>query len=198
MGCGKSGSCTAIAVPRLLTFDGWIGDFLTTTITKSPIALSNTRIRVPAFPESFGIDAGSRFHICLHDSSWPPISMPAERNRLLVWSLAGCCRVPGHIHGVEGVESGNPFGSSQVSGTHQIGLMQVSWIRKVDGRGHIDVNGKTYFIRRRLSGQYVIATLFTHRQRLVIKQESKRIKSFPFPIQESKIIPLLSFIKGRS
>jgi hypothetical protein len=45
---------------------------------------------------------------------------------------------------------------------------KVSWIRKVDGRGHIDVNGKTYFIRRRLSGQYVIATLFTHRQRLVI------------------------------
>ncbi len=75
---------------------------------------------------------------------------------------------------------------------------KVSWIRKVDGRGHIDVNGKTYFIRRRLSGQYLIATLFTHRQRLVIKQESKRIKSFPFPIQESRIIPLLSFIKGRS
>ena len=76
MGCGKSASCTAIAVPHLLTFDGWIGGFLTTTITKNLIALSNTRIRVPAFPESFGIDAGSNFHICLHDSSCPPISMP--------------------------------------------------------------------------------------------------------------------------
>ncbi len=75
---------------------------------------------------------------------------------------------------------------------------KVSWIRKVDGRGRIEVNGKAYFIRRRLSGQYVVATLFTHRQRLVIKQESKRIKSFPFPIQESRIFPLLSFIKGRS
>ena len=46
---------------------------------------------------------------------------------------------------------------------------KVSWTRKVDGRGRIEVNGKAYFIRRRLSGQYVVATLFTHRQRLVIK-----------------------------
>lgn len=75
---------------------------------------------------------------------------------------------------------------------------KVSWIRKVDGRGHIDVNGKTYFIRRRLSGQYVMATLFTHRQTLVIKRGNGRIKSFPFPIHESRISPLLSFGTARS
>ncbi len=98
MGCGKSGSCTAIAVPRLLTFDGWIGDFLTTTITKNPIALSYTRIRVPAFPGSFGIGAGSNFHICLHDSSWPPISMP-RRSLNSQWPKG---RSPGFARWMEG------------------------------------------------------------------------------------------------
>ena len=75
---------------------------------------------------------------------------------------------------------------------------KVAWIRKVDGRGHIDVNGKTYFIRRRLSGQYVMATLFTHRQTLVIKRDNERIKSFTFPIHESRISPLFSFGTARS
>ncbi|MBI5188575.1 MAG: helix-turn-helix domain-containing protein, partial [Nitrospirae bacterium] len=48
---------------------------------------------------------------------------------------------------------------------------KVSFIRKIDSHGKIEVNGSTYFIKRRLEGQYVIATIFAHRKRLVVKQE---------------------------
>lgn len=75
---------------------------------------------------------------------------------------------------------------------------RVSFIRKVDPHGKIEVNGSTYFIRRKLEGQYVIATIFTHRKRLVVKQDNKIIKSFPFPIDGSIIVPLLPVTKGKT
>ena len=59
---------------------------------------------------------------------------------------------------------------------------KVSFIRKVDSHGRIDVNGFSYFIRRKLERQYVVATIFTHRKKLVVKHENKIIKSFAFPI----------------
>jgi transposase len=74
---------------------------------------------------------------------------------------------------------------------------RVSWIRKVDGSGYIEVNGNSYFIRRALAGQYVVATLFTHRQNLVIKQQGRRTKSYKFPILEPRITPLVPFPKGK-
>ncbi len=73
---------------------------------------------------------------------------------------------------------------------------RVSWIRKVDGSGYIEVNGNSYFIRRAFAGQYVVTTLFPHRQSLVIKQQGRRIKSFEFPISEPRIAPLVQFSKG--
>jgi transposase len=73
-----------------------------------------------------------------------------------------------------------------------------SVIRKVDSDGRIDVNGSTYFIRRRLEGQYVIATIFTHRKRLVVKQEHKIIKSFSFPIKGHIISPLLTIARRKT
>jgi putative transposase len=73
---------------------------------------------------------------------------------------------------------------------------KVSFIRKVDSRGKIEVNGATYFIRRKLEGQYVVATLFTHRKRLVVKQD-KIIKSFSFPIKGHVIAPLLPYTKSK-
>ena len=72
---------------------------------------------------------------------------------------------------------------------------RVSFIRKVDAHGRIEVNGVTYFIRRKLEGQYAIATIFTHRKRLVVKQDNKIIKSFPFPIKEK---PVLSLFHSRT
>jgi hypothetical protein len=68
---------------------------------------------------------------------------------------------------------------------------KASFIRKVDSHGKIEVNGSTYFIRRKLEGQYVIATIFTHRRRLVVKQENKIIKSFSFPIKGHIVDPIL-------
>lgn len=73
-----------------------------------------------------------------------------------------------------------------------------SFIRKVGSDGRIDVNGSTYFIRRRLEGQYVIATIFTHRKRLVVKQENKIIKSFSFPIKGHILSPLFTITKRKT
>jgi len=61
---------------------------------------------------------------------------------------------------------------------------KVSFIRKVNSHGRIDVNGFSYFIRRRLERQYVVSTIFTYRKKLVVKHENKIIKSFAFPIKD--------------
>ncbi len=66
---------------------------------------------------------------------------------------------------------------------------KVSFIRKVDSHGRIEVNGFSYFIRRKLERQYVIATIFTHRKKLVVKHENKIIKSFAFPIKGHVVDP---------
>jgi len=68
---------------------------------------------------------------------------------------------------------------------------KVSFIRKVDSHGRIEANGSTYFIRKKLEGQYVVVTLFTCRKKLVVKHEKKIIKSFSFPIQGRVVAPLL-------
>jgi transposase len=70
---------------------------------------------------------------------------------------------------------------------------RISFVRKVDSHGRIEVNGFPYFIRRKLEGQYVIATIFTCRRKLVVKQDNKFIKSFPFPIKDHIVAPLLSY-----
>jgi len=75
---------------------------------------------------------------------------------------------------------------------------RVSFIRKVNPHGKIEVNGSTYFIRRKLEGQYVIATIFTHRKRLVVKQDNKIIKSFSFPVKSHIIVPLLPITKKKT
>lgn len=75
---------------------------------------------------------------------------------------------------------------------------KVSFIRKVDSHGKIEVNGATYFIRRKLEGQYVVASIFTHRKRLVVKQGNKIIKSFSFPIKGHIVSPLLPHAKRKS
>ena len=69
---------------------------------------------------------------------------------------------------------------------------KASFVRRVDSHGRIEVNGTSYFIRRKLEGQYVVATLFIHRKKLVVKQDNKVIKSFSFPLQGHSIPPLLS------
>jgi len=75
---------------------------------------------------------------------------------------------------------------------------KLSFIRKVDPHGKIEVNGLTYFTGKKFEGQYVIATIFTHRKRLFVKQENKIIKSFSFPIKGHIVVPLLSIAKGKT
>jgi lipopolysaccharide biosynthesis glycosyltransferase len=73
-----------------------------------------------------------------------------------------------------------------------------SFIRKVDSHGKIEVNGSTYFIKRRLEGQYVAATIFTYRKRLVVKQENKIVKSSSFPIKGHIVDPLLPITRRKT
>ncbi|MEW6569613.1 MAG: helix-turn-helix domain-containing protein [Nitrospirota bacterium] len=75
---------------------------------------------------------------------------------------------------------------------------KVSFIRKINPYGRIEVNGSTYFVRRKLEGQYVIATIITHKRRLVVKQENKIIKSFSFPIKGHIIFSLLPIAKKKT
>lgn len=72
---------------------------------------------------------------------------------------------------------------------------KVSFIRKVDAHGKIEVNGSPYFVRRKLEGQYVVATIVTHRKRLAVKQGNKVIKSFSFPIKGRIVSPLFPITK---
>jgi len=72
---------------------------------------------------------------------------------------------------------------------------RISYVRKVNSDGRIEVNGFPYFIRKKLEGQYAISTIFTHRRKLVIKQDNKIIKSFPFSIKDRIDAPLLSYTK---
>lgn len=75
---------------------------------------------------------------------------------------------------------------------------KISFIRKVDSNGRIEVNGSTYFLRRKLEGQYVVATIFTHRKRLVVKQDNRVIKSFSFPIKDHVVDLLLLHTKKKT
>jgi len=68
---------------------------------------------------------------------------------------------------------------------------KISFVRKVDTHGYIEVNGKAYFIRKRLEGQYVLATIYPQRKRLVVKQDNRVIKSLPFHLKARIVEPLL-------
>jgi len=68
---------------------------------------------------------------------------------------------------------------------------QVSWIQKVDPEGFIAINARPYSIGKRRTGEYVQATLFTHRRRVVVySARHRRIRSFPFVITEPIVAPL--------
>lgn len=68
---------------------------------------------------------------------------------------------------------------------------KISFVRKVDAHGYIEVNGKAYFIRKKLEGQYVVATVYPHRKRLVVKLDNRVIKCLPFHLKAKIVEPLL-------
>jgi len=61
---------------------------------------------------------------------------------------------------------------------------RVSFIRRLDADGQIDLNGWAYFVGKRLTGCYVTAAIFPQRQALVVKQARSVRKRFPFSISE--------------
>lgn len=66
----------------------------------------------------------------------------------------------------------------------------VSFVRKVDDRGYIRVNAQTLFVGKRQARRYLTATVYTHRQLLVIKRERGVLKQFAFPVHETLIAPI--------
>lgn len=69
---------------------------------------------------------------------------------------------------------------------------RVSWIQKVDADGHITLNARPYFVGKRLTGHYVQATLFPHRHQVVTYDvRGHRVKTFPFPLTERIVPPLV-------
>ncbi|MGH7407173.1 MAG: integrase core domain-containing protein [Candidatus Methylomirabilales bacterium] len=75
---------------------------------------------------------------------------------------------------------------------------RISFVRRVGGTGTIELPGGTYRVGRRLAGQYVVATLSTHRRDLVVKLEGRVVKRFPCPMREKLVPPLYSLPRGRS
>jgi len=64
----------------------------------------------------------------LRDSkSFPCINeMFTKRKGLLIIRLTGEGCMPSHIHGVKGVEAGNSFWTPEISGTHNVRLLEIS------------------------------------------------------------------------
>jgi len=84
--------------------------------------------------EAVAIAAASRRrHLVVHLSDSgkshrsPGINeMAAERDRLLIGELAGRDRLADDIDGVEGIEPSDSPGSSQIAGTDQVGLLEIT------------------------------------------------------------------------
>jgi hypothetical protein len=74
---------------------------------------------------------------------------------------------------------------------------RISFVRRVSDAGTIDLPGGAYRVGRRLARQYVVATLYTHRQELVVKLDGRVRKRFPVPIPEPVVAPLYPLPRGR-
>lgn len=74
---------------------------------------------------------------------------------------------------------------------------RISFVRRVAGTGTVDLPGGTYRVGRRLAGQYVVATLYTHRRELVVKLDGRVVRRFPCPIAEKVVAPLYPLPRGR-
>jgi hypothetical protein len=85
-------------------------------------------------------------------------------------------------------------------GTLQLPLARgrISFVRRVGGTGTIELPGGGYRVGRRLAGQYVVATLYTHRRELVVKLDGRVVKRFPCPLRETVVAPLYPLPRGRA
>ncbi len=70
----------------------------------------------------------------------------------------------------------------------------ISYVRKVTDTGWIKVNAQPYFVGKRLAGNYVTATVYTHRAELVVKVEHRVLKRFDFPVSDQLVAPLTASV----
>jgi len=74
---------------------------------------------------------------------------------------------------------------------------RISFIRRVDARGAVEVNARPYSLGKKLTGRYIMATIFTHRQEMVVKVGGRVCKRFAFTIHEPLVAPLVPLPRGR-
>ena len=91
-----------------------------------------------------------------------------------------------------------PYRDAQGHLSLPIAKGKISFVRKVDFHGKVEINGVPYFIRRKLEGQYVVATILTQKKKIVVKHEHEIIKTFSFPIKGHRINPVVARKKKRT
>ncbi|OOP58009.1 MAG: hypothetical protein AYP45_00490 [Candidatus Brocadia carolinensis] len=91
-----------------------------------------------------------------------------------------------------------PYRDAQGHLSLPIAKGKISFVRKVDFHGKVEINGVPYFIRRELEGQYVVATILTQQKKMVVKHEKEIIKTFSFPIKGHIINPVVVRKKKRT
>lgn len=74
---------------------------------------------------------------------------------------------------------------------------RISFVRRVDRTGTVALPGQRCRVARRLAGQYVVATLYTHRRLIVVKLEGRVVRCSPCPIREKVLAPLYPLPRGR-
>jgi hypothetical protein len=121
---------------------------------------------------------------------WPPIAT-APAFRVSGWSCtaASCANCPRD-------STWRPIATARARLQFPLARGRVSFVRKVNDHGFIQVSAQPYFIGKRLARQYVTATVYTQRQQLVIKIQRNVHKRFEFPISEPLVPPLATSAEG--
>lgn len=73
---------------------------------------------------------------------------------------------------------------------------RVSFIRRVSATGQVEILSRLYFVGKRCTGTYVVATIITHQRTLVIRQARRVIQRYPFAIREPIVVPLAAPLRG--
>lgn len=67
---------------------------------------------------------------------------------------------------------------------------RISWVRRTDERGTLLLHGRRLAVGRVAANQYVVATLSTAREDLIVRADGSAPKLFHFPIDERVVQPL--------
>jgi hypothetical protein len=124
-----------------------------------------------------------RLRVATHGSRFPGVVLAAARSQLRPvpagFSLA-------------------PYRDAQGALHLPLARGRISFVRRVGRTGTIELPGGSCRVGRRLAGQYVVATLYTHRREIVVKLEGRVVKRFPCPMRDRLVPPLYSLPRGRS